>query len=373
MGFKLVETVQSNAAQALDGMPGGDASTAFYRGGYAGYGPVGAAAMTAVNVLLALLFILLGLPLFIGLGLVIKCSDGGPVFYRGTRLGLRKRPFFMYKFRTLPVGSQQNLGPMLVSSSTIRLNPLVRFLRDVRLDELPQLFNILKGDMDFVGPRPIRPEVYAAACRNIPDFDRRFAVRPGLIGFSQLFTPHSTPKRLRSIIDNRFLYMNRSFSWDMFIIFYTVVALAIKIAVRAGAIARQRLSGLGKGKSFTDRRAMDRLSPDQVSLYFACPGEAMATELLNTALVDINEAYCRIDTNCRITGEELCFSLSRRIRSRNRKRPYKRKTAHCTGVVYRELTNINPDFPFTYIIEYRVVSPFNGYIVDKYLLKKSII
>lgn len=373
MSFKLVETVRSTAPLAVEAVPFVETAHNFYRGGYAGYGPVGAMAMTTVNVLLALLFILLGLPIFIVLGLIIKCADGGPILYRGTRLGLHKKPFFMYKFRTLPVGSQKTLGAVLVSATSIRLNPLVRFLRDVRLDELPQLFNILKGDMDFVGPRPIRPEVYGAACRNIPDFDRRFAVRPGLIGFSQLFTPHSTPKRLRSIIDNRFMYVDRRFSWDMFIIFYTVVALALKIVVRAWVIARQRLAVLGTNKSFKDRRAMERLTPDQVSLYFSCPREAMSTELLNASLVDINEAYCRIDTNCRMSDTEIGFTLSRRIRSRNKKRPYKRKTAYCTGVVYRELSNLNPDYPFTYILEYRAASPFSGYIIDKYLLKKSII
>ena len=104
----------------------------------------------------------------------------------------------MYKFRTLPVGAQKKIGSKLLSFRHCKLPFFSKFLRDTRLDELPQLFNIMKGEMDFLGPRPLRPEIYDHMCKGITNYDLRFNVRPGLVGYSQLFTPHSSPKRIRA-------------------------------------------------------------------------------------------------------------------------------------------------------------------------------
>lgn len=374
MRFRLIETVSTEASppplddQSCDTTSG----SGFYRGGYADYERLGAMTMQGCNVCLALLFILCGLPIFVLLGLIIKCTDGGPILYRGIRLGRCKVPFYMYKFRTLPEGSQKSLGAMLVSDTNIRLNPLVRLLRDVRLDELPQLFNIVKGDMDFVGPRPIRPEIYEAACRNIPNFDLRFSVRPGLIGFSQLFTPHSTPKRLRAFIDNKFLLLKRKFYWDIFIIFYTILILAKRIISRGLAMVCRAVKKRLSREAYAEKRALQRQSPDNVCVDFWCPQPMVAAEKLQGELIDINEAYCRIDSNCKLDGTELVFSLARMLKSRNKWRQYKRKKAYCRGIIYKTLQNFNPNYLYTYIVEYQAVSPFYSYVIDKYFLNKSI-
>lgn len=161
--------------------------------GYGGYSKLSGIVIPLFNKILASLFLIIGLPVFLIIALIIKLKYGGPVFYKGIRLGMHKKPYVMYKFRTLPVGAQAILGAKEFSLKEFRLPWFSRFLRDSRLDELPQLFNILKGEMDFLGPRPLRPEIYEAYCKHIPNYDVRFLVRPGLIGFSQLCTPPQCP------------------------------------------------------------------------------------------------------------------------------------------------------------------------------------
>src|SRR4030042_5740158 len=151
------------------------------------------------NSLLSLVLIIFSLPLMVIIALIVKIKDGGPVLYKGVRLGINKTPFIMYKFRTLSKDADKIIGAELLTAEIASTKKLVthfgKYLRDTRLDELPQLFNILKGDMDFVGPRPERPEIYENICSHIRNYDRRFAVKPGLIGYAQLFTPPMTPKR----------------------------------------------------------------------------------------------------------------------------------------------------------------------------------
>jgi len=153
----------------------------------------------------ALLLVLCGLPVFLVVGLAIMLIAGRPIFYGGERLGRNKRPFRMFKFRTLISGAEQITGAAVLESPGKLAIPLGKFLRETRLDELPQLFNIVRGEMSFIGPRPVRPQVYEAVCREIPSYDLRFTVRPGLIGVSQLFTPAGTSKRYRTLLDNQWL------------------------------------------------------------------------------------------------------------------------------------------------------------------------
>ena len=151
------------------------------------------------NKITAAILILLSLPVFIIAPIIIKLVDKGPAFYAGSRLGKNKKEFIMYKFRTLAVNAEAQIGASLVSTSNLKLEtPIGKFLRETRLDELPQLINVLKGDMDIIGPRPERQVVYDEMCKQIPWYDKRFAVRPGVIGYSQLFTPHSASTQPKS-------------------------------------------------------------------------------------------------------------------------------------------------------------------------------
>ena len=147
-----------------------------------------------LNSALAIVVLAISLPVFVPVALAVLVTSGWPVFYRGTRLGRSKTPYQMLKFRSLTKRANQVIGGRLLSRDDDLVTPIGWFLRDTRLDELPQLLNIIAGHMNFVGPRPIRPELYEKLCRDIPGYDNRFSVMPGL---PAAFEPQPTARRRR--------------------------------------------------------------------------------------------------------------------------------------------------------------------------------
>ena len=133
---------------------------------------------------LAAVLILLSSPLWIAVGSAVYLTGGRPILYRQARLGYRGRPFFLYKFRTMSVAAEGS-GPEWAKTNDSRATPLGRFLRKSHLDEMPQLFNILRGELSFVGPRPERPEFYKILEGDIPLFSLRLLVHPGITGWAQ--------------------------------------------------------------------------------------------------------------------------------------------------------------------------------------------
>ena len=129
-------------------------------------------------------------PVIAGIAGALRAKCGSPVLYRGERVGRAGRIFTMYKFRTLTPDAELRLGPYLGEELTRRtegeVTDIGRLLRTSHLDELPQLYNVLRGDMSIVGPRPIRPAFFAELCEQIPQYWQRLVVRPGLTGFAQL-------------------------------------------------------------------------------------------------------------------------------------------------------------------------------------------
>jgi lipopolysaccharide/colanic/teichoic acid biosynthesis glycosyltransferase len=129
-------------------------------------------------------------PLMALIAVAIRLDSGGPVLYRGLRVGREGRLFTMFKFRTLAPDAEQRLGPYLGAELTRLTEDEVtivgRMLRASHLDELPQLINVLAGDMSIVGPRPIRPAFFEELCEEIPQYWQRLVVPPGMTGFAQL-------------------------------------------------------------------------------------------------------------------------------------------------------------------------------------------
>ena len=129
-------------------------------------------------------------PLVATISAAIRLTSGKPVLYRGRRVGRHGVIYTMYKFRTLAPDAEERLGPYLGDELTRRteneVTALGRLLRSSQLDELPQLWNVLKGDMSIVGPRPIRPTFFEELCRQIPQYWQRLVVRPGMTGFAQM-------------------------------------------------------------------------------------------------------------------------------------------------------------------------------------------
>lgn len=128
-------------------------------------------------------------PLLALIGALIAITSGRPVLYRGARVGRAGALFHMYKFRTLSPDAEERLGPYygeeLSRRTELEVTRVGRALRATHLDEVPQLWNVLRGDMAIVGPRPIRPAFFAELCEDIPQYWQRLVVRPGVTGFAQ--------------------------------------------------------------------------------------------------------------------------------------------------------------------------------------------
>ncbi|MFY9493256.1 MAG: sugar transferase [Minisyncoccia bacterium] len=152
-----------------------------------------------------------------------KLEDSGPVFYKQVRVGRQGRSFTLVKFRTMRTDAEAG-GAQWTTPNDARITKVGRLLRKTRLDELPQLINILKGEMSFVGPRAERPEFHELLTKEIPFYDRRYLVKPGLTGWAQInYTYGSSVEDTREKLAYDFYYLkNRSFIFDVGIILKTV-------------------------------------------------------------------------------------------------------------------------------------------------------
>jgi lipopolysaccharide/colanic/teichoic acid biosynthesis glycosyltransferase len=160
-------------------------------------------ASRALNFVLALAALVLLVPILLVIALLVWLTSPGPVLYTQTRVGLDRRlphgsldkrrerdiggqPFTIYKFRTMRVDAEHQSGAVWAQQRDPRVTPLGRFLRQYRLDELPQLFNVLKGEMNIVGPRPERPSIFAELREHIAEYPLRQRAKPGITGLAQI-------------------------------------------------------------------------------------------------------------------------------------------------------------------------------------------
>jgi lipopolysaccharide/colanic/teichoic acid biosynthesis glycosyltransferase len=153
-------------------------------------------ALRTLDVLFSGLLLLLALPACLLITAGIALTSGLPILYRGERVGRGGRTFHMLKFRTLRRGAElrlgAHLGPDLVQRTRAEVIPIGRWLRATQLDEIPQLVNVLRGDMSLVGPRPIRPRFFEELTGGLPAYWQRLVVRPGLTGFAQVRRGYET-------------------------------------------------------------------------------------------------------------------------------------------------------------------------------------
>jgi lipopolysaccharide/colanic/teichoic acid biosynthesis glycosyltransferase len=186
-----------------------------------------------LNVLVASLGILLTLPLWVVIAVAIRLTSRGPVLYRQTRVGLDSRrsgmrsddprrrqdlggrPFTIYKFRTMHLEAEAGTGETWATPGDCRATAVGRFLRHYRLDELPQLINVLRGDMNVVGPRPERPGIFAELRRSIPNYHLRQRTLPGITGHAQINLEYdSSLEDVRRKVEHDLTYLERASWWE---------------------------------------------------------------------------------------------------------------------------------------------------------------
>lgn len=147
----------------------------------------------AADIVLSLIAIIISSPVMAVTAIAVKSYDGGGAFYKQVRLTTNGKKFELIKFRSMVQDAEKDGVARLASEGDSRITPVGKFIRKMRLDELPQLFNILKGDMSFVGPRPERPEIAAQYEKDMPEFALRLQVKAGLTGYAQVYGKYNTP------------------------------------------------------------------------------------------------------------------------------------------------------------------------------------
>lgn len=189
----------------------------------------------------AVLILVILLPVLMLCGIMIKATSQGPVFYVQHRVGRNGSIFKLYKFRTMIDGAEKHTGPVLAAENDARITRVGKILRYTRLDELPQLLNILKGEMSLVGPRPERPLFVSHFNQKYTDYHYRHLVKPGLTGLAQVLGKYTTSPRDKLYYD---IYYIRNFSLflDMKILLRTIpVALSGESAAGEKAIPKDKL------------------------------------------------------------------------------------------------------------------------------------
>lgn len=174
-----------------------------------------------LDIIASLVGLLIGIPLIILFGILIKLEDNGPIIYKQERLGEDQKKFNVYKLRSMKVDAEKIGGAQWAKKDDDRVTKIGKFIRKTRIDEIPQLFNILKGDMSLIGPRPERPELTYKFNEEIPGFINRLCIKPGLTGLAQVnggydISPKEKLKLDMIYIENRTIFM------DINIIFKTV-------------------------------------------------------------------------------------------------------------------------------------------------------
>jgi len=183
----------------------------------------------ASNLALASVCVLLSLPLMLLTALAVRLTSSGPILYRQRRTGMDGEAFTVYKFRSMTVDAEAKTGAVWAARNDPRVTRVGRVIRKIRFDELPQLFNVLKGEMSLVGPRPERPEFVDSLVEQIPYYRHRHAVKPGITGWAQINYKYgdTIEDTITKLEYDLYYIKNMSFSLDLYILFHTVKTMLI--------------------------------------------------------------------------------------------------------------------------------------------------
>ena len=204
------------------------------------------------DIVFSLVALVPALPFMLVSAIAIKLYDGGPVLYKQVRLTTNGRRFYVYKFRSMIVDAEKNGVPQLCTDEDSRITPVGRFLRKCRLDELPQLFNILKGDMSVVGPRPERPELTEQYKKEMPEFEFRLKVKAGLTGYAQVTGVYDTSPYDKLKMDLMYIE-NYSARMDL-----QIILMTLKTMLFPGKTNAETEEGVLPCEHQTDKEENDR-------------------------------------------------------------------------------------------------------------------
>ena len=196
-----------------------------------------------IDLVCAILLLIIASPIMLISAFIIKVSDGGPVFYKQTRVTIGGKQFKIIKFRSMKVDAEKDGKARLASKDDDRITPFGKFIRKVRIDELPQLFNIIAGDMTFIGPRPERPEIIEEYVQEMPEFEFRTKVKAGLAGYAQVYGKYNTTPYDKLKLD--LFYIENYTTWlDLRLMLLTLKVLFLPDATEG--IEKGQLTALRK-------------------------------------------------------------------------------------------------------------------------------
>lgn len=179
---------------------------------------------------LSAFILLLTWPLMLFTALIVRLDSKGPALFSQERVGLNGARFTLYKFRSMRTDAEKATGPVWAQKDDPRITRTGRFIRKTRLDELPQLFNVLWGHMSLVGPRPERQVFCDDLARQIPYYNQRHIVKPGLTGWAQINYPYGNTVQdaLQKLQYDLFYIKNQSFLFDLSILFQTIKTVVLR-------------------------------------------------------------------------------------------------------------------------------------------------
>lgn len=191
----------------------------------------------AMDIIISLVGIIITSPIMLAAAIAIKAYDKGPALYKQARCTIDNRVFYIYKFRSMIVDAEKDGVARLAAEGDSRITPVGNFIRKTRIDELPQFFNVLKGDMSIVGPRPERPEIIKEYCEEFPEFSYRTKVKAGLTGYAQVYGKYNTTSYDK-------------LKWDLMYIQKFSIGLDIKLIIMTIKIVfmKESTEGLSEGK-----------------------------------------------------------------------------------------------------------------------------
>jgi sugar transferase (PEP-CTERM system associated) len=183
-----------------------------------------------IDIVASAIGLVLSLPLMAATVLAVRLTSRGPALYHQTRVGQHGRVFMLHKFRSMRADAEASTGAVWAVAEDARVTPVGRFLRRTRLDELPQLWNVLLGDMSLVGPRPERPEFVKSLTAEIPFYGQRHVIRPGLTGWAQVRYSYgaTVEDAMEKLQYDLFYIKNLSIALDLFVILKTIKTVLMR-------------------------------------------------------------------------------------------------------------------------------------------------